>query len=422
MNNEQDNGQGVQPGGDGKPLTLSDRVRSLKLPERGRGGGHGGSSWFAWVLVLLFAGTSAGFAYAWWSGAGAGSGESQAKDDKTGGTSQAAAPGDTLLDQSGFIIPVRKPQISPKVGGQVVRIYIEEGQLLEEGQIIADIDPRKYEFEEAKRYESLKQAKAELRQVQANYQKMQAGNRPEEIASSRAQLEEAEEATRQARREADRATLLGRATSPEEIERLQSKLTTALKREESLRQQYEMMRKGFRQEDIAKAQAELSTAQRKVAHARAAYDEAVYDLQNTRVVAPFTGVVLSKNAEVGDMVLPNVPSNGLKASLVELANLQELEVDVDVSERNLPSVFKGQKCEVRAEAFPNRVYQGVVTKLMPVANRSKASVSVRVGIRIPERDFALRPEMRARVRFLAPDVIKAGLGVRLTANSARSNG
>jgi len=403
MHSEHDNGAVPDAGAKGgSPLSLSDRVRSLKLPD-GRPDGRGGGSWIAWLLAAAFACSSAGLAYAWWN-------ERKAAPDAAvkGNTNEATVPhsprarsGPSVLEASGFIVPIRKPQISPKVGGQVVKLYIEEGQLLEEGQVIADIDPRKYEYEEERRWAALKQAKAKFRQASANFQRLQAGYRAEEIASAKAQFEEAQETARQAQREADRAFLLGRATSPEEIERLQSRLTTARKREEHLRNEYELKQKGYREEDIEAARWELRQAEDALRQARVSYEEAVYDLQNTRVVAPFTGVVLAKNAEVGDMVLPNVPSNGLKASLVEMANLQELEVDVDVSDRNLGSVFKGQKCEVRPQADPDRVYRGVVTKIMPVANRSKASVSVRVGIIVPEEERLLRPEMNARVRFLA---------------------
>ena len=84
-----------------------------------------------------------------------------------------------------------------------------------------------------------------------------------------------------------------------------------------------------------------------------------------------------------------------------MADLKELEVDVDMSERDLTSFYRGQKCEVRTEAFPEKVYQGVVSRLWPEANRSKASVSARVRIDIPDNDVLLRPEMRARVAFLA---------------------
>jgi hypothetical protein len=92
--------------------------------------------------------------------------------------------------------------------------------------------------------------------------------------------------------------------------------------------------------------------------------------------------------------------------------LTKLEVDVDVSERDLLSVYAGQKCRVMPEAYNDKVYDGVVSRLMPIASRSKASVSVRVKIEVPpnERDvhggLVLRPEMRARVHFLAEETTK----------------
>jgi len=157
-----------------------------------------------------------------------------------------------------------------------------------------------------------------------------------------------------------------------------------------------MMQDGFRQEDIDEARHAYQYAVAQEANAK-------YDLDCTDIQAPVTGIILVKRAEVGNTVRPEAFSNGLSASLCDMADLKEMEVDVDVSERDLNRVFVNQKCEIRTEAFPDVVYRGQVARLMPEANRSKASVSVRVSIAVPNDDTLLRPEMRARVTFLAKE-------------------
>src|SRR5205823_14963476 len=130
---------------------------------------------------------------------------------------------------------------------------------------------------------------------------------------------------------------------------------------------HRLMQQGPRKEDIEKAKAAytLACAQR---------DNAKYDLDNTEVRAPISGRILKKQAELGNTVRPEAFSNGLSASLCEIADVRDLEVDVDVSERDLDRVSGGQHCEVRTEAFPDKVYPGHVSRIMPEANRSKASV------------------------------------------------
>jgi multidrug resistance efflux pump len=175
---------------------------------------------------------------------------------------------------------------------------------------------------------------------------------------------------------------------------VESRLSQAKAKAEQLRHQHAMMKDGWRKEDIRKARHALEEAKARLASAE-------QDLQWTTVVAPIRGSILVKRAEVGNTVRPEAFSNGLSASLCDMADLTKLEVDVDVSERDLNLVFKGQECEIRTEAPSDTVYKGRVVRLMPEANRSKASISVRVQIDVPPGDQHLRPEMRARVTFLA---------------------
>jgi multidrug resistance efflux pump len=128
----------------------------------------------------------------------------------------------------------------------------------------------------------------------------------------------------------------------------------------------------------------------------------VWKLENCIVRAPTNGIILTKKAEQGNMVNPSAFSNGLSASLCEMADLTRLEVDLAIAERDISRIFQFQDCQVWAEAIPERKYKGFVSRIMPTADRSKGAVPVRVRIcrvsREEEGNY-LRPDMGAEVRF-----------------------
>lgn len=376
---------------DERPASLADRVRSLRLPDRTSAPAPPRRARLPWVLCLLLAALSGYLAYR-------ASGLRPSPEPAVRPAAVAAeerdpvvAPaGRVALEAGGYVIPVHRVQVSPKVGGEVVELFIDEGQYVKKGQRLAKLDPAKYEFE-------YRRAVAQADQARAEYEKMKAGNRDAEKRQAAAALREAEQQRDQIRDQLERLRRARMAASPEELFRTERQLSAAEHKVEQLRQANQLMQEGFRKEEIEKARHTylLAVAQR---------DSAKYDLDNTDVLAPVSGVILAKHAEVGNTVRPEAFSNGLSASLCDMADLRELEVDVDVSERDLVRVHKGQKCEIRTEAFPETAHRGYVARLMPEADKSKASVSVRVRIDpVPEDTTVLRPQMRARVAFLAED-------------------
>jgi HlyD family secretion protein len=379
----------AEPAPNGRPLSLSDRVRSLRLPEQATRAPA--PSRLPWLLCLALAGTSAYLGYR------VANAPQPSADDAPAPTVSADAPGAVSeapppsrgMESGGFIVPVRRVQVSPKVGGQAVRMYFQEGDFVKKGEVLAEIDPVKYQYA----YERMKAAAA---QAEAEYLRAKNGWRPEERAQAKHSYEEAEENVSQLKDELERLRRARNAASAEDLVKGQSRLLQATLKARQLKDVHEMMELGTRQEDIDKAEAAWKNAV-------AMRDDMKYDLDNCKVLAPVSGTILKKYAEEGNMVRPEAFSNGLSASLYDMANLKELEVDIDVPERDIEAVHKGQRCEVRAEAFPKRIYGGYVSRLMPEAERSKASIYVRVRIEIPEDDDLLRPQMRARVRFLPED-------------------
>jgi len=150
---------------------------------------------------------------------------------------------------------------------------------------------------------------------------------------------------------------------------------------------------GPRQEVIAAAEADLKMARAELAKAQ-------WRLEGTVIRAPGAGTILAKKVEQGEYVNPRGVNPG---SICELADLTKVEVDLTIQERDLHRVFAGQKCAIRLDADPKVVYEGSVSRLMPVADRARGALPVRVRIQVPKDDAKVRPEMRAIVSFLAKE-------------------
>ena len=153
------------------------------------------------------------------------------------------------------------------------------------------------------------------------------------------------------------------------------------------------MLESSRGKKVAAAEAEVREAEADLVKAR-------WRLDNCKIRAPIDGTILKKNAEEGNLVNP-IAMNG-SYSLCDLADLSDLEVELTIEERNISKVIPGQKCKVRTDAYPERVYEGVVSRLMPIADRNKAAIPVRVKVTVPreEEGIYLKPDMTAMVSFL----------------------
>jgi len=153
---------------------------------------------------------------------------------------------------------------------------------------------------------------------------------------------------------------------------------------------------GPRKERIAAARAEVKQAQ-------ADLDKAKWRLDNCVIRAPTTATILTKKTEQWNIVNP-VAFN-VSASICEMADLTQLEVDLTIQERDIGKIFKGQKCRIRPDAATDKTYEGAVSRLMPIADRSKGTISVRVRVSVPreEEGLYLRPEGAALVSFLRGD-------------------
>jgi multidrug resistance efflux pump len=302
----------------------------------------------------------------------------------------AAAPaaGEIALEAKGYIVPRQQILVSPKVSGMILTLDVEEGRRVKKGDLLAVLESTEYQAE-------FERAKATVRLMEERLLELINGSRPEEIRQAEAELEEARAELVQLQADWRRTGELRKKNSvtEQEFELSESKYLAQKQKINRLAAAVELWKIGTRVEKVEAAKAEVDQA-------KAELTKAQWRLGNCTIRSPISGTILKKNAEEGNIVNP-IAFNG-SFSICEMADLADLEVDLNVSERDISAVKVGQKCRIRTDAWPDRVYDGVVSRLMPIADRAKAAVPVRVKISIPadEEGMYLKPEMGAIVTFL----------------------
>jgi HlyD family secretion protein len=251
-------------------------------------------------------------------------------------TLTSPAQANAVLTASGYVVARRKAAVASKGTGTLIFLGVEEGDKVKKGQVIARLDDSDVTAALQRAGENLRVAEADLND---------------------------------AKQSLERQRIL-------------------LERDMVARSEY----------DIAEARYKRVVAG--IDAAKFAVREAQVAVDNMRIVAPFDGTVLKKNADVGEIVAPLAGAASSKAAVVTIADMSSLEVEADVSEANITRVVPEQGCEIRLDAYPDRRYAGYVTKIVPTADRAKATVLVK--IKFKHYDERVLPEMGAKVTFLAP--------------------
>ena len=241
----------------------------------------------------------------------------------------------SVLTASGYVVARRKAAVASKGTGTLVFLGVEEGDPVTKGQVIARLEDSDVAASLQRARENLRVAEADLKDAKTSLERMRI----------------------------------------------------------------------LVQKDLV-AQAEYDTAEARYARVVATIDaarfgvkEAQVAVDNTRIIAPFDGTVLKKNADVGEIVAPLAGAASSKAAVVTIADMLSLEVDADVAEANITRVVPGQSCEITLDAYPEQRYPGYVTKIVPTADRAKATVLVK--IKFKNYDQRVLPEMGAKITFLA---------------------
>jgi HlyD family secretion protein len=333
--------------------------------------------------------STAGLAYVVWNRtepAERNGNENAAGPSSAAPANTAAASGDVVMESKGNIVPVHEIQVSPKVSGMVEKLYIEEGKRVKKGDVLAELEKINY-------VASRDHAKAALEEAQQNLLVL-TEYRQREIDQAKARLDEATAQRKQLEIDYRRSLKLrpSGALADRDYEQAESAHQAMLEHENALRVDYELLQHGPRDNQI-------QAVRKKVAQAEADLVTAEWNLDNCTVRAPITGTILTKKAEEGNIVNP-IAFN-ISASLCDMADLSDLEVDLTIQERDIAKIFQNQRCKLRPEAFPERIYEGSVSRLMPKADRAKGAIPVRVKVTVPrdEEGVYLKPEMGVIVSF-----------------------
>src|SRR5882762_3685033 len=305
---------------------------------------------------------------------------------ESGGGSQ----GNTVLSVSGYVVAHHKIAVGAKVMGRVAWIGVEKGDKVQQGQVLVRLEDNDFRAQS-------NQARANMAAAQARLDQLRTGSRPQEKMKDKAGVLQAEATLRNAEAEYERTEKLYRAgfSSKAELDRAIAQRDTSRALVEAARQSSAMTDIGPRPEEIRAAEAQ-------VRQMKAALDYADTQLANTEIKAPVSGTVLQRIVERGEMVSPSAfGESGARTSVVALADLHDLQIELDISQADFARLKMGQRAEIVPEAFPNLKYTGFIAEIAPEANRAKATVQVKVKVDQP--DEQLRPEMNARVNFLSEE-------------------
>jgi RND family efflux transporter MFP subunit len=276
----------------------------------------------------------------------------------TSGAGGSASSGSASVTANGYVVARTRASVAAKLAGRIADLRVSEGSHVNRGEVIARLENDDYQAQLAQAQAALTSARADLAEARAG----------RDVAASEAE-----------RLRSMRAKNPG-LVSTEEFDASMSRSTQA----------------------AARAQA----AEARIASARAASQFARANLENTVIRAPFTGTVLRKEAEIGEVVAPSVGGGLTRGAVVTMADLTTLEVEVDVNEAYIARITSAQPAKITLDAYPDTSFRGRVRQVVPTADRQRATVQVKVSI--VDRDPRILPEMGARVDFL--DTTRAATG------------
>lgn len=260
----------------------------------------------------------------------------------TTATLQSTAQSSAVLTASGYVVAQRKAAVASKGMGRLVYLGVVEGDKVTTNQIIARLEDSDIKAQLAQAQANLRFTQAELKDSENNYKRQ-------------------------------KTLLESGATSQMEVDATESRYNRVL--------------------------AAIEVARAQVLAAEVA-------MENTLIRAPFNGTVLTKNADVGEVVAPLGASVNSKSAVVTIADMNSLQVEADVSESNIEKIVANQDCQISLDAYPGHNYAAYVSKIVPTADRGKATVMVKIGFK--EYDKRVLPEMSAKVLFLR-EAMKEGL-------------
>ena len=265
------------------------------------------------------------------------------------------AQGAQLLVATGYVVPQRKANISPRIGGRVAKLFVEDGSVVKAGQVIAVLEDADY--------------RAQLLQAQAD------------ARSAEAREKRAEVDLQDAQRQFDREQIVQQkgVGTPAALDQVIARLGTS-------------------KAALAAAHADVAAAQARVAVARV-------NLENCYVRAPFSGRITQKLTDIGEIVFGFTSAGTGNGGIASLADFSTLQVEADVSESQVAKLKIGTPAEIVLDAFPDKRYRGRVAEVRPRVDRAKATVTVKVAFVDDAADVL--PDMGSKVTFLTKELDQA---------------
>lgn len=317
--------------------------------------------------------------------------------EATRATAESSDVGGVVLSASGYIVAHHKINVNSKVTGRVAWIGVEKGDKVKEGQVLVRLEDDEFRAQ----YD---QARGATEAARAYLDELQHGSRPEEIQQAQHNLDEARATAANDKITLDRTRELYNqgVMSKQNLDDAAAKYEADQQKVNSLQQSFTLSKLGPRAEEIARAKGQLLQAQGAEAYAKSLLDATV-------IRAPVTGTILERTAEKGELVTAQFASGaagGPQGQVVALADLNDLQVELDIAQDDFSKLNRDQKGIVTTDAFPDRKYEGQIEEISPEADRQKATVQIKVKILNP--DSYLRPDMNATVKFLAEDKKQSG--------------
>ncbi len=308
---------------------------------------------------------------------------------------QGGDSGGTVLTATGYIVPHHTINVNSKVTGRVKWIGVEKGDKVKEGQVLVKLEDDEFRAQ----YE---QARGAADSARAYLDELQNGSRPEEIAQTQHNLDEAQATLANDKLTLDRTRQLANqgVVSRQSLDDASAKFDSDQQRVDSLEKTFQLSKLGPRPEEIARAKGALTQAQGQEAYSKSLLDATV-------IRAPVSGTILDRTAEKGELITAQFASSaegGPQGSVVSLADLNDIQADLDIAQDDFAKLTPKQKAVVTVDAFPDLHWNGVIAEVSPQANRQKATIEVKVQILNP--DSHLRPEMNTTVRFIADETKK----------------
>jgi multidrug efflux pump subunit AcrA (membrane-fusion protein) len=285
-----------------------------------------------------------------------------------------------LVTVTGTITACRESQIGPKLSGRCERIYVEEGDHVTKGQMLATLDQSSLII-------AKKQAQAALDTAKATLNKVLAGTRRELIEQAEADFSSAKANLEWVQKEFARNESLYRrnVVSEKSLDSIKMQLQVAEAQYKKAGEYLEMAKRGSTQEDIEVARAQ-------VAQAEAALTMAEQNLEDSMITAPFPGVVLQRFKNEGEFITstPATP-------ILHVADIYKVNIEVGIPEGKIQDLCLGQSAEIRVDGYPEVVFQGQVSLIRPLIDAATRTFLVKLDV--PNPDFRLKPGMYARVKI-----------------------